>query len=60
MKVSSHKVMIKALKKKGFYIERKGKHDKWTNGKVSIHVPNNHNGFCRPLAERLLKEASVI
>ena len=60
MKIASNKQMIKTLKKNGFYIERTGKHDKWTNGKQSIFVPNNHNGFSRMLAERLLKEVELV
>ena len=51
--------MIKVLKSNGFYIERTGKHDKWTNGKKSVHVPNDHKGFSRMLAERLLKGVLV-
>ena len=59
MRISSHKCMIKVLKSNGFYIERTGKHDKWTNGKKSVHVPNDHKGFSRMLAERLLKGVLV-
>lgn len=59
IKCADHKTMVKILKKHGFIIVRKGKHDRWTNGKSTIHVPNNHNRFCRPLAERLLKEAGI-
>ena len=60
MKIASHKQMIRLLKRNGFYIERTGKHDKWTNGNKSIFVPNNHNNFSRMLAERLLKEVELI
>lgn len=60
MKVSSHKQMIKVLKKNGFYIERTGKHDKWSDGCRSVFVPNNHTNFSRVLAERLLKEVGII
>ena len=60
MKCADHKTMIKLLKKNGFYILRKGKHDRWTNGLATIHVPNNHKSFSRMLAERLLKEAGIM
>jgi predicted RNA binding protein YcfA (HicA-like mRNA interferase family) len=60
MKIASHKQMIKVLKQNGFYIERTGKHNKWTNGRNSVFVPNNHNNFSRVLAERLLKEIELI
>lgn len=59
-KISSHKEMIKLLKKNGFYIERTGKHDKWTNGSKSVFVPNNHCNFSRVLAERLMKEVNLL
>lgn len=52
--------MIKLLKKNGFYIERTGKHDKWTNGSKSVFVPNNHCNFSRVLAERLMKEVNLL
>ena len=60
IKVSDHKTMVRVLKSAGFYLDRSGKHDKWTRGTVSIHVPNNHKGFSRMLAERLLKEAGLL
>jgi hypothetical protein len=59
-KVTDYKTMVKLLKGAGFYIERSGKHDKWVKGTKAIHAPNNHKGFSRMLAERLLKEAGVL
>lgn len=61
IKITDHKTLVKMLKSNGFVLERTGNHDKWTNGKKSIHVPNKHRGkFSRMLAERLAKEVEII
>jgi hypothetical protein len=61
MKSISHQEFARKLKSGGFYIERSGKHTKWTNGKISIFVPNKHSGggMSLPLAKRLLREAGL-
>jgi hypothetical protein len=41
-------------------MERSGKHQKWTNGKVSVWVPqSSQKELCVPMAKRLLKEAGI-
>jgi predicted RNA binding protein YcfA (HicA-like mRNA interferase family) len=61
MKVISHKNIRKILTKNGFYMERSSKHQKWTNGKVSVWIPqeSSKKDICVPMAQRLLKEAGI-
>lgn len=61
MKVISHKDFRKILVKNGFYLERSSKHQKWTNGKVSLWIPqaSSKKDICVPMAQRLLKEAGI-
>jgi hypothetical protein len=60
VKITDHKSLVKLLKSNGFILERTGPHDKWTNGKKSVHVPNKHGKFSRMLAERLAKEVGIL
>lgn len=61
MQVLSHKDFRKILTKNGFYQERSSKHQKWTNGKVSIWIPqSNKKDICAPMAKRLLKDAGIL
>ena len=61
MKTFKFDEFIRILKAGGFYLERRGKHMKWTNGKVSVFVPNRHGSgaMSSPLAKRLLREAGL-
>lgn len=60
MKVISHKDFRKTLIKNGFYLERSSKHQKWTNGKVSVWIPQSSSkDLCVPMAKRLLREAGI-
>lgn len=61
MRVLSHKDFRKILTKHGFYEDRSSKHQKWTNGKVSIWIPHpNKKDISAPMAQRLLKDAGIL
>jgi hypothetical protein len=59
IKVSSKKVLIKILIENGYEHVGGTKHEKWTNGVISVYVPRHEKNFSRMCAERILKTAKI-
>lgn len=60
-KICDRKNLIKTLKNAGFNLISSAKHEKWSNGKITVLVPNKHTTgkFSRMLAQRILKNANL-
>ena len=60
MKVKSRREFQKILKAHNFIMVSSKKHEKWTNGIVTIHAPNNHKEFHVISHMEILKKAGII
>lgn len=60
LKVGDKKTLLKILRDNGFFPDGGAKHDKWTNGEISVFIPRHEKRFSRMCAERILKQAKII
>jgi hypothetical protein len=58
-KIGDKKTLINILKSNGYYLDGGSKHEKWTNGQISVFVPRHEKSFSRMCAERIIKTAKI-
>lgn len=58
--IKSRKDVIKILKTNGFELISYSKHEKWSNGKIQVIIPQKHREFHKISHRIILKRAGLI
>jgi len=57
----NQKMIIRVLKKNGFWEVKHKKHPKWTNGEVVLIIPNTHSGkdIWRDIVKQIIRDSGI-